>query len=172
MLLINPTKVFRKFDGQKKDKVAQLDYRKEYNNYHLGAFIKRSSWSPSNDMLGFILEIGWGTFYQMVVLDIKTGKIELIDNNIYDFDWYPQENKLMLVKQLEPHSLNTMAMVYDPEMNQSRELSIGTKNINGIAFDKRANLYVAEVESKQVFRIDLKWLSNKKTPAYRKMAGK
>jgi len=26
-------------------------------------------------MLGFILEIGWGTFYQMVVLDIKTGNL-------------------------------------------------------------------------------------------------
>jgi len=106
-------------------------------------------------MLGFILEIGWGTFYQMVVLDIKTGKIELIDN-IYDFDWYPQENKLVLVKQAEPSSLKTTAMVYDPENNQSKELSEVPKNIEGVAFDNSGNLYVTEVESKKAFRIDPK----------------
>ncbi|MCL6466663.1 MAG: hypothetical protein K6T77_07965, partial [candidate division WOR-3 bacterium] len=89
------------------------------------------------------LEIGWGTFYQMVVLDIKTGKVDLIDN-IYDFDCYPQENKLVLIKQSEPHSLNTTAMVYDPEKNQSRELSKVPKNIEGVAFDNSGNLYVAE----------------------------
>lgn len=56
----------------------------------------------------------------MVVLDIKTGKIELIDN-IYDFDWYTQENKLVLVKQAEHSPLKTTAMVYDPGNNQSME---------------------------------------------------
>lgn len=148
---------------EKKEKVAQLDYREEYINYHLGAFIKRSSWSPSNDMLGFILEIGWGTFYQMVVLDIKTGKIELIDN-IYDFDWYPQKNKLVLVKQAEPSSLKTTAMVYDPENNQSKELSEAPKNITSVAFDNSGNLDkgktiilhdIEKQETREIFRGDV-----------------
>jgi len=62
----------------------------------------------------------------------------------------------MLVKQAEPSSLKTTAMVYDPENNQSMELSEVPKNIMGVAFDNSGNLYVAEVESKQVFRVDPK----------------
>ncbi|MFZ5688771.1 MAG: hypothetical protein ACOY9Y_11465 [Bacillota bacterium] len=149
-----------KFDGQKKVKVAQLDYREEYNNYHLGATIKRSSWSPSNDMLGFILEIGWGNLYQLVILNVKTGKIEFIDN-IYDFDWHPTEDKLVLVKLFdklaEPPYLKTIAMAYDLAEDQLTELPGLPKDILAVAFDNSGSLYVAEMESQyvfQVFRID------------------
>jgi hypothetical protein len=158
-----PWEIWR-FDGENKVRVAYSKYREEYMDYHLGVSVNRPLWLPARDLLVFLVEFQWGAFRQLAILNVKTGEIQVIDN-IYDFDWHPTADKLVLVKLVgsltEPPYHKTIAMAYDLAKDKLTEWPGVPKDILAIAFDKNGSIYaanyLAEMESQhvfQVFRID------------------
>ena len=148
-----PVEIWELENGRR-TKIAELSYREEYNNNHLGVSVRDFVWSPAGDKLGFILEFGWGDFYQLVIVDEKKREISSSVDHIVDFDWHPSKNQLILVKKTRPETLNTVAMIYDLENNQLKEAQSLPQNISSIAYSKNGNLYYAMVDSAQVYKLE------------------